>query len=78
MIWGRPRRNVIIPSRKTSESSNDSNGYTITDNDLEDDNFERPIPVATAITHVWGFNVRVKMVLCLCPFFSFSDVPVSS
>ena len=49
---GRPRHNLIIPSEKASELSNDYNYDTITDNDFEDENTEHPIPVATDITLV--------------------------
>ena len=51
-LHGRPRRNMIIPSEQTSESSNDSNDDTITNHDSVDENSEHPVPVATYITPV--------------------------
>ena len=58
-LCGWPRRNVIIPSEQTSESSKDYNYDTNSDNELEYDNYKHPIPVDTDTIHVWVFNVIV-------------------
>ena len=43
---------MIIPPEQTSELFNDSNNYTITDHESEEENSEHTIPVATYITPV--------------------------
>ena len=43
---------MLIPSKQTLELSNDYNDTSITDHELEDDTYEHPTTVATAITPV--------------------------
>ena len=58
-LCGRRICNMIIPSKQTLELSNDFTDTCMSHHQSEDDNYEHPTTVATAITPVWVINIIV-------------------